>query len=128
MKLHSSLTGDFLLKCPVNSSENGEYKPDFNKGNYLDFDYDLAKSLYKFNPYDTNASYNHLIDSYHLAMKKWVPFRRHSTTKKNKQHKWFNSEIKRATVLQAPMQVPSITKETSKLKLDTKKHEKQSSY
>ena len=99
MKLHSSLTGDFLLKCPVNSSENGEYKPDFNKGNYLDFDYDLAKSLYKFNPYDTNASYNHLIDSYHLAMKKWVPFRRHSTTKKNKQHKWFNSEIKRATVL-----------------------------
>ena len=59
-------------------NQSVEYKPDFNKGNYLDFDYDLAKSLYKFNPYDTNASYNHLIDSYHLAMKKWVPFRRKS--------------------------------------------------
>ena len=100
LKLHASLTGELNLKKSMTKTEHLVPKPDFNRGNFFEFDRIIADNCQFFLSKNTNTSYKLLIEAYDLAMKKWVPSKKDNSLDKLKpQPKWFNREIKQATSL-----------------------------
>ena len=99
MKLHSSISGDYHLTNSVPLQPSITSKPNLKKDNYVEFNklIEDAHNMHKFSNSNVNLSYSSLIDEYRLAMTKCVPMMK-SSSKHSPNPKWFNAEVKKATV------------------------------